>query len=155
MGTTFFDPNPQQPCADRRRLLPRIARLDARHKAELAHLLLALDTPCRVSRFQYAASDDSLIEHGRRALSNAAWLAGAFVDGGLRGIAEVYDIGATGDVEAAFVVDRDWRRHSVVASGATLGRRVRMHDDPHGVLKKQLADAKTCQHGERAARSHA
>jgi GNAT superfamily N-acetyltransferase len=77
------------------------------------HLLLALDMPSRVSRFMYAAGDDSLIEHGRRALSNAAWLAGAFVDGRLRGIAEVYDIGATGGVEAAFVVDRRWRRRGL------------------------------------------
>ena len=60
---------------------PRIARLDPRHEGEFVHLLLALDMPSRVSRFMYAAGDDSLIEHGRRALSNAAWLAGAFVDG--------------------------------------------------------------------------
>ena len=97
----------------RKTFRPLIIGLDLSQEAELVRLLLALDAPSRVSRFLFAASDRSLIEHARRALSTAAWVAGAIVEGGLRGIAEIYDIGATGGVEAAFLVDRDWRRQGL------------------------------------------
>jgi GNAT superfamily N-acetyltransferase len=91
----------------------RIKRLGPQHETDLLALFLDLDRPCRVSRFAYAASDHFLIQHSRRALSSAAWIAGAFVDETLRGVVEAYDVGAAGAVEAAFLVERDWRRRGL------------------------------------------
>jgi len=91
----------------------RIKRLGPQHETDLLALLLDLDQPCRVSRFSYAASDHFLIQHSRCALSSAAWIAGAFVDDTLRGVVEAYDVDASGAVEAAFLVERDWRRRGL------------------------------------------
>jgi GNAT superfamily N-acetyltransferase len=90
----------------------RIKRLGPQHETDLLALLLDLDQPCRVSRFSCAASDHFLIGHSQRALSSAVWIAGAFVDDTLRGVVEAYDVGA-GAVEAAFLVERDWRRRGL------------------------------------------
>jgi GNAT superfamily N-acetyltransferase len=91
----------------------RIKRLGPQHETDLLALLLDLDQPCRVSRFCCAASDRFLIQHSQRALLSAAWIAGAFVDETLRGVVEAYDVDATGAVEAAFLVERDWRRRGL------------------------------------------
>ena len=91
----------------------RIKRLGPQHETDLLALLLDLDQPCRVSRFSYAASDHFLIQHSRRALSSSAWIAGAFVEDTLRGVVEAYDVDASGAVEAAFLVERDWRRRGL------------------------------------------
>jgi GNAT superfamily N-acetyltransferase len=86
----------------------RIKRLGPQHQTDLLALFLDLEEPCRISRFSYATSDQFLIQHSQRALSGAAWIAGAFVDDTLRGVVEVYDID-DGAVEAAFLVERGWR----------------------------------------------
>jgi GNAT superfamily N-acetyltransferase len=91
----------------------RIKRLGPQHETDLLALFLDLDRPCRVSRFAYAASDHFLIQHSQRALSSATWIAGAFVDETLRGVVEAYDVDAAGAVEAAFLVERDWRRRGL------------------------------------------
>jgi GNAT superfamily N-acetyltransferase len=90
----------------------RIKRLGPQHETDLLALFLDLDRPCRVSRFAYAASDHFLIQYSQRALSSATWIAGAFVDETLRGVVEAYDV-AAGAVEAAFLVERDWRRRGL------------------------------------------
>jgi GNAT superfamily N-acetyltransferase len=90
----------------------RIKPLGPQHETDLLAVFLDLDRPCRVSRFAYAASDHFLIQHSQRALSSAAWIAGAFVDETLRGVVEVYDA-AAGAVETAFLVERDWRRRGL------------------------------------------
>jgi GNAT superfamily N-acetyltransferase len=90
----------------------RIKRLGPQHETDLLALLLDLDQPSRVSRFSCAANDQFLIQHSQRALSCAAWIAGVFVDDTLRGVVEAYDVDA-GAVEAAFLVERDWRRRGL------------------------------------------
>jgi GNAT superfamily N-acetyltransferase len=107
---------------------PSIIRLGPQHETDLARLLLTLDEASRVSRFACAAGDAALIDHSRRALTTSTWIAGLFADDHLRGVVEVYDIGraalaseasgqrgnsivrAPGMVEAAFLVEHDWRR---------------------------------------------
>jgi GNAT superfamily N-acetyltransferase len=89
---------------------PSIMPLGPQHEAELARLLLSLDKASRVSRFACAASDAALIAHSQRALTTSTWIAGLFADHRLRGVVEVYDLGPPGLVEAAFLVEPDWRR---------------------------------------------
>jgi GNAT superfamily N-acetyltransferase len=89
---------------------PSIIRLGPQHETDLARLLLTLDEASRVSRFACAASDAALLEHSRQALTTSTWIAGLFADDHLRGVVEIYDIGPPGMVEAAFLVERDWRR---------------------------------------------
>jgi GNAT superfamily N-acetyltransferase len=92
---------------------PSIMRLGPQHEADLTRLLLGLDEASRVSRFAYAASDAALIEHSQRALTTGTWTAGVFAAGQLRGVVEVYDLRAPGLVEAAFLVEQDWRRRGL------------------------------------------
>jgi hypothetical protein len=55
-------------------------------------------------------SDAYLADHARHALGDATCILGIFVDGGLRGVVELYDDGPRGCAEAAFVVAPEWRR---------------------------------------------
>ena len=92
---------------------PLITQLGARHEASFRDLLLKLDKPSRSIRFNGTVSDDCLVRHSRCAFSDAAWIAGALVDEGLRGAVEVCDIGGSRAVEAAFVVEQEWRRRGL------------------------------------------
>jgi|ERR1700686_1861605 GNAT superfamily N-acetyltransferase len=92
---------------------PHITQLAARHEADFRDMLLNLDQPSRSIRFDGVVSDDCLVRHSRCAFSSAAWIAGAFVDETLRGVVEVYDIGDSRTVEAAFLVERTWRRRGL------------------------------------------
>ena len=89
---------------------PSIMPLGPQHEADLARLLLSLDEASRMSRFACAASDAALIAHSQRALTTSTWIAGLYADNHLRGVVEVYDLRPPGLVEAAFLVERDWRR---------------------------------------------
>jgi GNAT superfamily N-acetyltransferase len=90
-----------------------IRPLEARDKVDLLDLLCGLDLLSRASRFCCAVNDARLAEHASLALSTAAFIAGAFVQGRLRGIVEVYDTNRAGVSEAAFVVAPDWRRRGL------------------------------------------
>jgi GNAT superfamily N-acetyltransferase len=92
---------------------PLIRQLGARHEADFQSLLLRIDKPSCSLRFNGTIGDECLVRHSRCAFSNAAWIAGAFVDEGLRGAVEVYDIGDSRAVEAAFVVEQEWRRRGL------------------------------------------
>jgi GNAT superfamily N-acetyltransferase len=92
---------------------PLIKRLRPRHEADFRDLLLNLDKPSRSIRFDGTVSDECLVRHCCCAFSGAAWIAGTFVDDGLRGVVEVYDIGDSRTVEAAFVVEQGWRRRGL------------------------------------------
>jgi GNAT superfamily N-acetyltransferase len=91
----------------------RIKRLGPQHETDLLALLIHLEQSCRVSRFACAASNHFMLQHSQRALSSAAWIAGAFVDETLRGVVEAYDDDAAGAVEVAFLVERNWRRRGL------------------------------------------
>jgi GNAT superfamily N-acetyltransferase len=92
---------------------PAAIRLGPEHEAELKRLLLGLDRASRVNRFAGAASDAVLLEHSQCARSRAAWLGGIFVEQQLRGCVELYDLGSSGTVEAAFLVELGWRRRGL------------------------------------------
>ncbi|PWT91628.1 MAG: hypothetical protein C5B56_03530 [Proteobacteria bacterium] len=94
-------------------LSPPIYPLGRQHEKELRRVLLGLDVAARHHRFGQAASDAYLVDHARRALADAAWVGGAFIDGRLRGVVEVYDRGGSGCAEAAFVVEQSWRRRGL------------------------------------------
>jgi GNAT superfamily N-acetyltransferase len=90
-----------------------VTQLAARHEADFRDMLLNLDKPSRAIRFDGTVTDDGMVRHSRCAFSSAAWIAGVFVDEGLRGVVEVYDIGHSRTVEAAFVVEQTWRRRGL------------------------------------------
>jgi GNAT superfamily N-acetyltransferase len=89
----------------------RITNLGPQHEADLLDLLLGLDDPSRRARFDYVPTDASLVEYAKRVVSTADFVAGAFIEGRLRAVAEAFDY--DGFSELAFVVHQDWRRHGL------------------------------------------
>lgn len=92
-----------------------------------AHFL-RLDPETRANRFMAAVSDRVALAYAERAFANEGLMYGAFVDGTLRGIGELRPAGRYGPAlrlgtkaEAAFAVEREFRRHGI---GASLFRRV-------------------------------
>jgi GNAT superfamily N-acetyltransferase len=92
---------------------PVVRRLDRPDEGELCRILLGLEVPARCSRFGQAASDAYLAGHARTAFANADCILGSFIGERLRGFAEVYNNGAHGFAEAAFVVEQKWRRRGL------------------------------------------
>jgi GNAT superfamily N-acetyltransferase len=82
--------------------------------AYLAHLI-RLTPDDRLSRFQYAATDEQLERHVDEFLAAGGHLIGWFVDGELRGAAEVALLGDGHAAEAAFEVEGPWRGRGVGA----------------------------------------
>lgn len=83
--------------------------------------LLRLDVASRVNRFGGAVSDDYIRSHARD-LDDAV-IYGFFVEGTLRGAAELRAVGAwkSGEGEAAFSVEQSWQSHGI---GSALLERV-------------------------------
>lgn len=79
----------------------------------VCELLLGLDDTSRVKRFNSVISDDGVVCHARRALHEAAWIAGLFAGGELCGVVELYETCEPGVVEASFAVASRWRRRGV------------------------------------------
>lgn len=77
--------------------------------------LLRLDKASRRSRFGGAVSDDRIRRHVDGSIMLDAVIHGFFVDGVLRGAAELRPIGArfSGEAEAAFSVEKPWQSHGV------------------------------------------
>jgi GNAT superfamily N-acetyltransferase len=78
--------------------------------------LLRLDAPSRRSRFGGAVSDDRIREHVESSIGLNAVLHGFFVEGTLRGAAELRLIGQrffTQEAEAAFSVETPWQSHGI------------------------------------------
>ena len=92
---------------------PQIRRLSHHDEADLRDLLLGLDGPSRVSRFSGTMKEASLIQYAHSAVSSATFIAGAYIDGRIRGVVEIYDSACGGFSEAAFVVHQDWRRQGI------------------------------------------
>ena len=77
--------------------------------------LLRLDTESRRNRFGGAVSDDFIRGYVDVSSGLDAVIHGFFVDGALRGAAELRPLGArfTDEAEAAFSIERDWQSHGV------------------------------------------
>ena len=77
--------------------------------------LLRLDVASRRNRFGGAASDERISEHVKGSILLDAVIHGFFVDGVLRGAAELRPIGSrfSGEAEAAFSVEKPWQSHGV------------------------------------------
>ena len=77
--------------------------------------LLRLDTVSRRNRFAGTVSDEFLQGYARLSLGIDAIIHGFFVDGTLRGAAELRPIGAalSREAEAAFSIEQPWQSHGV------------------------------------------
>ncbi len=78
--------------------------------------LLRLDPQSRFERFAMAVNDDFLVRYAERCFGIDDVIYGYYVDGTLRGAGELRAVGANiigGSVEAAFSVEKPWRRLGV------------------------------------------
>jgi GNAT superfamily N-acetyltransferase len=80
-----------------------------------AEHLLRLDLDSRRRRFSGAVSDDFIRNHAATAQGFGVVIHGFFVDGTLRGSAElrVYHPPLSSEAEAAFSIEQDWQSHGV------------------------------------------
>jgi GNAT superfamily N-acetyltransferase len=92
---------------------PGIRCLGHQDQGELCRLMLGLEPSARCSRFGHATSDVTLANHAKCALEDAAWIVGAFLEDRLRGVVEIYSGDPSSRAEAAFVVEREWRRQGL------------------------------------------
>jgi GNAT superfamily N-acetyltransferase len=90
-----------------------IRLLAPKDRRELIRVFLTLEPSGRYCRFGRAANDASLVAHADNALANADWILGAFVRERIRGLVELYSSKPHGCVEAAFMVEKDWRRRGL------------------------------------------
>jgi GNAT superfamily N-acetyltransferase len=77
--------------------------------------LLRLDPESRRSRFGGAVSDEFILNYVELSLGLDAVVHGFFVDGALRGVAELRPLGDgfAEDAEAAFSIEEPWQSHGV------------------------------------------
>ena len=77
--------------------------------------LLRLDAQSRRNRFAGAVSDDFVRDYADLSFGIDAIIHGFFVDGALRGAAELRPIGTpiTREAEAAFSIEKPWQSHGV------------------------------------------
>ena len=77
--------------------------------------LLRLDPESRRNRFGGAVSDAFIENYIELSLGLDAVIHGFFVDGALRGVAELRPLGRTfdGEAEAAFSIEKPWQSHGV------------------------------------------
>jgi GNAT superfamily N-acetyltransferase len=77
--------------------------------------LLRLDPDSRRNRFAGAVSDEFVRDYAELSFGIDALIHGFFVDGTLRGAAELRPIGAplTREAEAAFSIEKPWQSHGV------------------------------------------
>ena len=101
--------------------------------------LLRLDAPSRRNRFGGAVSDDRIRDHVETSIGLNAVLHGFFVDGVLRGAAELRLIGSrffSREAEAAFSVEAPWQSHGV---GSVLLERTLLAARNRGIKRLQMA----------------
>lgn len=77
--------------------------------------LLRLDTDSRHTRFSGAVSDEVIARHAASAAEVGVVVHGFFVDGTLRGAAELRRLGPvfSREAEAAFSIEQPWQSHGV------------------------------------------
>jgi GNAT superfamily N-acetyltransferase len=96
--------------------LARAMPLDRTHRDELQDFLTRLDRDSRCRRFGHAATDELLLTHAVKALSEASCVMGIFADQALRGVLELYSCKPAPILEGAIVVEQAWRRRGFGAS---------------------------------------
>ena len=101
--------------------------------------LLRLDPDSRHRRFSGAVADDVLVRHAATADELGVVVHGFFVDGTLRGAAELRHIGSGGmfsrQAEAAFSIEQPWQSHGV---GTALLQRTLLSARNRGVKSLQM-----------------
>lgn len=101
--------------------------------------LLRLDMPSRNNRFGGAVSDDRIRRHVESSIGLNAVLHGFFVDGTLRGAAELRLLGSrffTREAEAAFSVEASWQSHGI---GSVLLERTLLAARNRGIRRLHMA----------------
>lgn len=99
--------------------------------------LLRLDPESRYRRFSGAVADDVIIKHAATADDFGVVIHGFFVDGILRGAAELRHIGDmfSRQAEAAFSIEQEWQSHGV---GTALLERTLLSARNRGVKSLQM-----------------
>lgn len=99
--------------------------------------LLRLDPDSRHRRFSGAVSDEVIIRHAATAEDLGVVVHGFFVDGTLRGAAELRHIGDmfSRQAEAAFSIEQPWQSHGV---GTALLERTLLSARNRGVKRLQM-----------------
>jgi GNAT superfamily N-acetyltransferase len=101
--------------------------------------LLRLDPESRHRRFSGAVGDDVIVRHAATADELGVVVHGFFVDGTLRGAAELRHIGSGGmfsrQAEAAFSIEQPWQSHGV---GTALLQRTLLSARNRGVKSLQM-----------------
>lgn len=92
---------------------PALNALGAADEIALRNLLLGLDEASRISRFCHLIDNSAIVRHAHRAVREAAFIAGVFIDSELCGAVEVYEACEPGEIEAVFAVTRRWRRQGI------------------------------------------
>jgi GNAT superfamily N-acetyltransferase len=102
--------------------------------------LLRLDPVSRRNRFAGAVSEDFVRDYADLSFGIDSLIHGFFVDGTLRGAAELRPIGApmTREAEAAFSIEKPWQSHGV---GSLLLERTLAQISAHGMSRRQQAHA--------------
>jgi GNAT superfamily N-acetyltransferase len=101
--------------------------------------LLRLDAPSRRNRFGGAVSDDRIRDHVETSIGLNAVLHGFFVDGTLRGAAELRLLGSrffSREAEAAFSVESPWQSHGI---GSVLLERTLLAARNRGIKRLHMA----------------
>lgn len=99
--------------------------------------LLRLDRESRSRRFSGAVSDDFIARHAASAKGLGVVVHGFFVDGALRGAAELRSFGSmfARDGEAAFSIEQPWQSHGV---GTVLLERTLLSARNRGIKSLQM-----------------
>lgn len=118
--------------------------------------LLRLDPDSRHRRFSGAVADDVIVKHAATADDLGVVVHGFFVDGVLRGAAELRHIGEmfSRQAEAAFSIEKEWQSHGV---GTALLERTLLSARNRGVKSLQmncLADNRRMQQLARKFQAH-
>ena len=100
--------------------------------------LLRLDPDSRRNRFAGAVSDQFVTDYANLSFGIDAVIHGFFVDGTLRGAAELRPIGApiTREAEAAFSIEKPWQSHGV---GSVLLERTLLAARNRGIKNMHMA----------------
>lgn len=99
--------------------------------------LLRLDLDTRRDRFASMMSDRAVADYAARAITAKGFIFGAFIDGELRGVAELRPGGERGEVqaEAAFSVEKPYRRQGI---GTALFERLSRTARNRGIRRVQV-----------------
>ena len=112
--------------------------------------LLRLDAESRRNRFGGAVSDEFIANYAELSPGLDAVMHGFFVEGVLRGVAELRPLGDgfAREAEAAFSIEKPWQSHGVgSAARAYTARRAqpRHQADAHGLPREQLPHGRACE----------